>query len=78
MLKYDVVQYVMKRALTFIELFQQIKESGMKAGVTINPATPVCVLEDVIAVVDMALIMSVDGWFWWTNAFNNELKKCVS
>lgn len=37
-----------------------IKEAGMKAGVTLNPHTPVCLLEDIIEDVDMVLLMSVN------------------
>lgn len=41
----------------------EIHAAGMKAGVTLNPATPVCMLEDVIADVDMVLLMSVNPGF---------------
>jgi ribulose-phosphate 3-epimerase len=42
---------------------QAIKELGKKAGVSINPATPVRALEDIISDVDLVLIMSVNpGW----------------
>ena len=34
-------------------VIQQIKDAGMKAGVTLNPATPVCVLKDIITELDM-------------------------
>ena len=44
-------------------VIQQIKEAGMKAGVTLNPATPVSVLEDIITEVDMVLLMSVNPGF---------------
>lgn len=37
-----------------------IKEAGMKAGVTLNPHTPVSVLEDIVDEADMILLMSVD------------------
>jgi len=37
-----------------------IKDTGMKAGVTLNPHTPVEVLEDIIHEVDMVLLMSVN------------------
>jgi len=40
-----------------------IHEAGMKAGVSLNPATPVCMLEDVITDVDLVLIMSVNPGF---------------
>ena len=39
---------------------QEIHDAGMKAGVTLNPSTPVSVLEDIIAAVDMVLLMSVN------------------
>lgn len=42
---------------------QAIKAEGMKAGVSINPHTPVSVLEDIIADVDLVLIMSVNPGF---------------
>lgn len=40
-----------------------IKEKGMKAGVTINPHTPVAVLENIIEYVDLVLLMSVNPGF---------------
>ena len=40
-----------------------IHEAGMKAGVTLNPATPVGMLEDIIGDVDMVLLMSVNPGF---------------
>lgn len=42
---------------------QQIKDAGMKAAVTLNPATPVEMLEDIIGDVDMVLLMSVNPGF---------------
>ncbi|MDP2088756.1 MAG: ribulose-phosphate 3-epimerase [Flavobacteriaceae bacterium] len=42
---------------------QVIKSEGMKAGVSINPHTPVSVLEHVIADLDLVLIMSVNPGF---------------
>ena len=44
-------------------VIQQIKDAGMKAGVTLNPATPVSLLADIIADVDMVLLMSVNPGF---------------
>jgi ribulose-phosphate 3-epimerase len=42
---------------------QQIKESGAKAGVTLNPATPLVALEEILTEVDLVLIMSVSPGF---------------
>ena len=42
---------------------QHIKEQGVKAGVTLNPGTSLTTLEEVIADVDMVLIMSVNPGF---------------
>ena len=42
---------------------QQIKARGLKAGVALNPATPLCVLDHVITKVDMILIMTVNPGF---------------
>ena len=40
-----------------------LQDRGVKAGVVLNPATPVCVLESIIDVVDIVLIMSVNPGF---------------
>ncbi|SDN26428.1 ribulose-phosphate 3-epimerase [Alkalicoccus daliensis] len=42
---------------------QLIKASGVKAGVVINPSTPVCMIEPVIADVDLVLLMTVNPGF---------------
>ncbi|MFQ5569191.1 MAG: ribulose-phosphate 3-epimerase [Rhodothermales bacterium] len=42
---------------------QQIKECGVKAGVTLNPATPLSSLEEILADVDLVLVMSVNPGF---------------
>lgn len=42
---------------------QFIKQHNMKAGVSINPATPVCQLENILADVDLVVLMSVNPGF---------------
>ncbi len=42
---------------------QSIREAGMKAGVSLNPHTPVHLLEDILYAADMVLIMSVNPGF---------------
>ena len=44
-------------------VISQIHEAGMKAGVTLNPATPVEVLRDIVADVDLVLLMGVNPGF---------------
>ena len=42
---------------------QQIKAAGMMAGVTLNPHTPVSLLEDIIGDLDLVMLMSVNPGF---------------
>ncbi len=42
---------------------QNIRSHGVKAGVSINPATPVCMIQEVLPDVDMVLVMSVNPGF---------------
>lgn len=44
-------------------VIQQIHDAGMKAGVTLNPHTPVSVLEEIIQDLDMVLLMTVNPGF---------------
>lgn len=44
-------------------VIQQIHDAGMKAGVSINPATPVCMLKDIVSEVELVLLMSVNPGF---------------
>lgn len=54
---------------------QQIHATGMKAGVTLNPSTPVSVLEDIIGDLDMVLLMSVNPGFGGQKFIENTIKK---
>ncbi len=53
----------------------EIKAAGMKAAVTLNPSTPVSMLEDVIGELDMVLLMSVNPGFGGQNFIMNTLAK---
>lgn len=53
----------------------EIHEAGMKAGVTLNPSTPVCMLEDIIQNVDMVLLMSVNPGFGGQAFIENTISK---
>lgn len=54
---------------------QQIHNAGMKAAVTLNPATPVSMLEDIIGDVDMVLLMSVNPGFGGQTFIENTIQK---
>lgn len=54
---------------------QSIKDAGMKAAVTLNPATPVVMLEDVICDVDMVLLMGVNPGFGGQKFITNTVAK---
>lgn len=54
---------------------QQIKDAGMKAAVTLNPATPVELLTDIVADLDMVLLMSVNPGFGGQKFIPNTIAK---
>lgn len=54
---------------------QEIHAAGMKAGVALNPATPVSVLEDIINDVDLVLLMSVNPGFGGQKFIENTTRK---
>lgn len=53
----------------------EIHKRGMKAGVTLNPSTPVSALEEVIADVDMVLLMTVNPGFGGQSFIEHSLDK---
>ena len=53
----------------------EIHEAGMRAGVTLNPGTPVSMLEDVIDDIDMVLLMSVNPGFGGQAFIENTIDK---
>lgn len=54
---------------------QQIKELGLRAGVTLNPSTPLVALEEVLSEVDLVLVMSVNPGFGGQTYLPNSSKK---
>ena len=54
---------------------QAIKEAGMKAGVALNPHSPVSLLEDIIEDLDLVLIMSVNPGYGGQKFIPNAIKK---
>lgn len=56
-------------------MVQEIHAAGMKAGVALNPSTPVSVLEDIINDVDLVLLMSVNPGFGGQKFIENTIGK---
>jgi ribulose-phosphate 3-epimerase len=54
---------------------QLIKEGGVKAGVSINPATPVWCLENILRDIDVVLVMSVNPGFGGQRFIEGSLEK---
>lgn len=52
-----------------------IKDAGMKAGAVLNPATPVCLLEDAVQLCDLVLLMSVNPGFGGQKFIENTYAK---
>lgn len=56
-------------------VIQDIHNSGMKAGVTLNPATPVSMLQDIIGDLELVLLMSVNPGFGGQSFIEHTVKK---
>ncbi len=56
-------------------VIQQIHAAGMKAGVSLNPSTPVAMIEDVITDVELVLVMSVNPGFGGQRFIPRSLEK---
>lgn len=70
------IMNVHQEACTHLDrVVNEIKEAGMKAAVTLNPATPVAMLTDIIGELDMVLLMSVNPGFGGQKFIPNTLRK---
>jgi len=63
----DINAYMMnvhyEACIHLSRVIQEIHKNGMKAGVTLNPHTPVALLEDIVSELDLVLLMSVNPGF---------------
>ncbi|OPC25434.1 ribulose-phosphate 3-epimerase [Elizabethkingia meningoseptica] len=71
----DLVSVHYEACVHLHRTIHQIKDLGAKAGIVLNPSTPVSVLEDVIADVDLVLLMSVNPGFGGQKFIENTYKK---
>ena len=59
----DIVTIHYESCTNYVETLQYIRSLGMRAGITIKPKTPATVLDDLLPLVDMILIMTVEPGF---------------
>jgi len=71
----DILSVHIEASTHLHRTIQQIKANGMKAGVAINPHTPVSLLQDVIADIDLVCIMSVNPGFGGQKFIENTYRK---
>lgn len=71
----DIVTFHWEAATHAHRVVMGIHEAGAKAGISLNPATPVSVLEDIISDLDLVLVMSVNPGFGGQKFIPNTLRK---
>lgn len=74
----DIITVHAEATVHLHKVVQMIKEKGLKAGISINPATPVCNLANVIEDVDLVLIMSVNPGFSGQGFIRSSLRKIAA
>ncbi|MDD2496022.1 MAG: ribulose-phosphate 3-epimerase, partial [Tissierellia bacterium] len=67
----DIITVHQESCIHLHRTIQKIKTFGLKAGVSLNPATPICMLKDIISDVDMVLLMSVNPGFGGQSLIRN-------
>ena len=71
----DIMNVHLEACLHLDRMILEITRAGLKPAVTLNPATPVCMLRDVIDQLDMVLLMSVNPGFGGQKFIPNTLNK---
>lgn len=71
----DIMNVHIEACTHLHSVVSRIHQAGMKAGVTLNPATPVSMLADIIEDVDLVLLMSVNPGFGGQKFIVNTIKK---
>lgn len=71
----DVITVHQEASIHLHRTITKIKGLGVKAGVSINPATPLSAIENVLDEVDLVLVMSVNPGFGGQTFIKNSLKK---
>jgi ribulose-phosphate 3-epimerase len=71
----DIITVHQETCYHLYKIIQDIKASGCKAGVSLNPSTPVCTLNEIVNEVDLILIMTVEPGFGGQKFISSILRK---
>jgi ribulose-phosphate 3-epimerase len=71
----DIITVHQETCPHLYQTIQTIKESGSKAGVALNPSTPIAMLQEVIDEIDLILIMTVEPGFGGQHFIKQSLRK---
>jgi ribulose-phosphate 3-epimerase len=74
----DILTVHVETCLHLHRTIQLIKQSEVRAGVALNPATPLCMLEEILPEVDLALVMTVNPGFGGQSYIKGVTKKIES
>ena len=74
----DILTFHIEACTHLHRSIQNIKQAGMKAGVALNPHTPVHLLEDIIADIDLVCVMSVNPGFGGQKFIENTYTKVMA
>ncbi|MGB9731165.1 MULTISPECIES: ribulose-phosphate 3-epimerase [Calditerrivibrio] len=71
----DIITVHYESTVHLLRVIHQIKDTGKKAGVSINPSTPVIMLDEILPYLDLVLIMSVNPGFGGQNFIESSINK---
>ena len=71
----DIFTFHVETAPHLHRIIQNIKENGMKAGIALNPGTPLSTITEILSEVDMVLLMTVNPGFGGQKFIPSVLKK---
>lgn len=71
----DIITFHVEAAKHAHRIIQQIQSYGIKAGVALNPATPLVMLEEILSDIDVALLMTVNPGFGGQKFIDSMLEK---
>ena len=71
----NIITFHWEAACHHHRIIQQIKAAGCKAGIALNPGTPLSMIEEILPDVDMVLIMTVNPGFGGQKFIESQLEK---